>query len=505
MKILLDTNILIHREAAGAFNEDIGVLFNWLDTLHYEKWTHPDSLVEIRGHQDAKVIKVMEIKLKNYHLLKTIAADDDKITELRAQLDRPGNQNDRFDTNILKSAYMNRVDILISEDRGIHRKAMHLNISDRVYTIADFLEKVTAENPGLTDYKVLSVYKKHFGNIDLSDTFFDNFRIDYPGFDDWFNRKAENTAYICTAETGQMLAFLYLKIEGTDENYSDITPVLSPKKRLKIGTFKVDLNGYKLGERFLKVIFDNALINKVDEIYVTIFPKRTGQIMLIRMLEDWGFKKHGKKNSGEYVYVRDFSPRFNPNEPTKTYPYVSRKRGLNIISIYPSYHTELLPDSILNNESAENFVENQPHRNAIKKVYISRAYNKDIHPGDLIVFYRTKSPGQSAYYSAVTTTIGVVESVHTAIGSEAEFLSLCRKRSVFSDEKLKKHWNWNKKNSPFIINFLYIHSFPKRLNRKELLELGIISAERIVLEKMEQQAFDKLLKNSNTDDHFIID
>jgi predicted transcriptional regulator len=42
------------------------------------------------------------------------------------------------------------------------------------------------------------------------------------------------------------VAFLYLKVEDTGENYSDIEPVFKPKHRLKIGTFKVELNSYKL-------------------------------------------------------------------------------------------------------------------------------------------------------------------------------------------------------------------------------------------------------------------
>jgi hypothetical protein len=62
------------------------------------------------------------------------------------------------------------------------------------------------------------------------------------------------------------VGFLYLKIEGAEENYSDITPVLPPRKRLKIGTLKVGLNGYRIGERFLKIVFDNALVNRVEEI-----------------------------------------------------------------------------------------------------------------------------------------------------------------------------------------------------------------------------------------------
>jgi len=35
IKILLDTNIIIHREASTVINDDIGILFRWLDNLHH--------------------------------------------------------------------------------------------------------------------------------------------------------------------------------------------------------------------------------------------------------------------------------------------------------------------------------------------------------------------------------------------------------------------------------------------------------------------------------------
>lgn len=54
-------------------------------------------------------------------------------------------------------------------------------------------------------------------------------------------------------------------------------------------------NGFRLGERFMKIIFDNALKNKVDEIYVTVFDKRDEQRRLIDLLEQWGFILWGKK------------------------------------------------------------------------------------------------------------------------------------------------------------------------------------------------------------------
>ena len=110
---------------------------------------------------------------------------------------------------------MNRVDLLITEDRGLHTKAGILGIADRVFTIDAFLEKVTAENPALVDYKVLAVKTTVFGNIDITSSFFDSFRADYGGaaFDKWFARKADETVYVCH-EAQDLVAFLYLKVEG---------------------------------------------------------------------------------------------------------------------------------------------------------------------------------------------------------------------------------------------------------------------------------------------------
>ena len=57
MRILLDTNIIIHREAATVVNEDIGVLFNWIDKLHYTKCVHSVTVEEIEKHGTPKCEK----------------------------------------------------------------------------------------------------------------------------------------------------------------------------------------------------------------------------------------------------------------------------------------------------------------------------------------------------------------------------------------------------------------------------------------------------------------
>ena len=156
----------------------------------------------------------------------------------------------------------------------------------------------------------------------------------------------------------------------------------------------------------------------------------------------------------------------------------------------------------MNNESPDDFIENEPHRNAIQKVYISRSYYKNLVPGDVIVFYRT-----GGYYRGVVTTIGVVDKVDTAIGSLEEFILLCRKRSVFKDRELKEHWDYRKNNRPFVVNFLYVDSLPRRPNLKALIDMGIIGDTSSVprgFEEISSESFESILKASESDESFII-
>ncbi|NOT91600.1 PIN domain-containing protein [Ferruginibacter sp.] len=475
MKVLLDTNIIIHREASKVINQDIGVLFNWIDKLKYEKFIHPATVEELNRNKDPQTVATMAIKVESYNLIRNLAPISQILEQVSKQIDTVA--NDENDTKILNEVFCDRVDILISEDKKIHTKALLLGISDRVFKIDQFLEKVTAENPNLVDYKVLAVKKVDFAQVNIEDDFFDSFREDYKGFNKWYNIKADEISYACY-HNEVLSAFLYIKIEDEVENYSDITPAFKNKKRLKIGTFKVTSNGFKIGERFLKIIFDNAFQYKVDEIYVTIFDKRPEQVRLIGLLEEWGFTFHGIKstdNGDEKVYIKNFDRKQEINlvNPKLTFPYLSKESNIFIVPIYPEYHTELFPDSILRTESPINFTENEPHRNALSKVYISRSYERNLRPGDLIIFYRTGDQG-NAIHTGVATTIGVVESVVENIKDENSFLSICRKRSVFTDKKLSEHWNYNKKSRPFVVNFIYALSLPKRPNLKWLNENGVI-------------------------------
>jgi hypothetical protein len=503
MRALLDTNILIHGESPTPVHEDIGFVFSWLDRLGYEKCVHPVSIGEVERHQDERVRRSFGTKLKSYQQIQAPAALAPEVQTISERMD--STENDRNDSKLLNELFRERVDLIITEDRKILYKAEQLGIGDKVFTIDGFLEKVIAENPQLIDYKVLSVRKALFGKIDQNDSFFDSLRNDYPDFNRWFNRKSEQPAYICR-EGDNLVAFLYLKVEDMREPYPDIFPPFKPKKRLKIGTLKVQLNGFKIGERFLKIIFDNAIKQQVEEIYVTIFPDSVEEERLINLLEDFGFKYYGEKRNPygtELVYVRDMTPCFNLEDPKLTFPYISKSQNCFLVSIYPKYHTELFPDSILKTESPDDFIEQEPHRNAIQKVFVSRSYVRDLRKGDVIVFYRT-----GGYYRSVVTTLGIVEGLYLDIRNEEQFISLCRKRSVFSDEELREQWRYSPTSRPFVVEFLYAYSFSQRPNMESLIKNGIIrdvnSAPR-GFERISLENFKRILSLSQADLRIIVD
>lgn len=467
MKALLDTNIIIHREANKIVSQDIGILYRWLDRGQYTKCIHSATIEEVKKNPNKETVDLFLVKLESYEVIDIPSPLQDEVKNVSDQFDTT--DNDIVDTVLLNEVFVGRVDILITEDKKIHKKALELGIQDKVFTIDSFLEKTFAEHPELVNYKVLNVQKLKFGKIDLNDTFFDSLKEDYVGFDKWFIKKYDEEAYITiNSNNGMLLSFLYLKVEDENENYSNINPPFSPKRRLKIGTFKVISNGFRLGERFVKIVFDNALKNHVQEIYVTIYDKRPEQRRLIDLLEQWGFVLWGTKGEGELVYVRDFSQKFDIENLKACFPYISKGKNVYVVPIYPEYHTELLPDSILNTESPEEFIEDFPHRNCINKVYVSRAMEPYPNIGDILVFYRT-----GGYYKSVVTTIGEVLEVKSDFLNENDFILYCRKKSVYPEQALRDMWRYSTR-KPFVVNFLYTYSFPHRINMKELIDLKVL-------------------------------
>lgn len=498
MRALLDTNIVIHRENTKVTNYSIGLLYHWLDRLHYEKMIHPYSVKELRKYHNEQMQDIYDARLSAYSIMHSIAPQTDKFKHMLA--DTPKTENDLIDNQLLCEVFSGRVDILITEDRRMRIKAEKLGIAEKVFTINSFITKVSNENPALVEYKALSVKKVYFGDVDVSAPFFDTFRAAYKGFDDWFARKSNEEAYICRNDKKEVLGFLYLKTEFENENYADITPLFAPKKRLKIGTFKVEASGFRLGERFIKIIFDNAIERKVDEIYVTLFVDRPELLALKDLLERWGFYVHGEKSgqeSNEVVLVKKMNCYQWDKSVQYNFPNLRYEHKKLFLPIEPQYHIRLLPDSILQNEI--DLLGEEPQRYALQKVYISFSFARNMLPGDYILLYRKgTTPGRKGYESVITT-LGVIQDVKYGFSSKEEFFKCCENRSVFTKEELE--WLWqNKKSQLLVVKFIVVSSFNKKVTLSYLWNNNIVELHKgpRPFDRLEDSQFDSVLKESAT-------
>lgn len=472
MRVLLDTNIIIYRENKKMTNYSVGHLFRWLDKLKCDKLIHPLTKKEIAAYKYADPAEAMTLKLDAYQELKTQAPMSKQVAAFVSSTDK--NENDRVDTALLNEVYQERVDLLITEDKRLRKKAEGLGIGNKVLSINAFLTIVTNENPELIEYKALAVEKVTIGTLDICNEFFDSLRNAYKGFDAWISRKCDEDAYICRDDADNLLGFLYLKKENEDENYFDIVPRFEPKKRLKVGTFKIDATGFRLGERFVKIILDNAIEQNVDEVYVTLYEDRPELEALAALLSRWGFEKYGKKiSTGETVLTKQMRRYLPELSPRQNFPNLVYDVQKFILPILPQYHTSLLPDSILRNENENNFLEKTPYRYALQKVYISFAHERNIHPGDIVVFYRTGEQG-NAGHTGVLSSVAIVEEAISDFASKDEFMAQVQNRSVFTNDELEHFWK-KRGGNQIVLKFIFVKSFVKRPILKFLWDTDIIA------------------------------
>lgn len=346
-----------------------------------------------------------------------------------------------------------------------------------------------------------------FSSINLDDPFFDSLKASYPEFVQWYSKKAVQgaEAYVFHDDQGLVTDFLYMKIEI--EEMSDVIPALPAKRRLKVGTFKILPRHTRRGERFMKKIMDKAMAEKVDEVYVTIFPTEELRY-LIHLFEQFGFcHKADKPHEGreaEWVMVKDLLTM--KGDVREDYPRM-RTHGVRkwLLGIFPEWHTKLFPDSILNNESYD-MVQDVTPTNGIYKIYISwNGECAQMKKGDLVVIYRTSDQLGPAWYRAVATTVCTVYEVksRSEFKDEADFMDYTQ-YSVFTNEE-RHEWFCSKRGF-VVIKMLYNVAFSKRVIRKDLVEqAGLDPSVRCSLLPLSDNLFNNIITLGKADERYFVD
>ena len=99
MKALLDTNIIIHRETEKIKNQDIGILYRWLDKSGYTKCIHSETINEINKYNNKQMLDSFNIKLDSYEKIELSSPMQDVVKDTLKQMD--SNLNDSIDTILL--------------------------------------------------------------------------------------------------------------------------------------------------------------------------------------------------------------------------------------------------------------------------------------------------------------------------------------------------------------------------------------------------------------------
>lgn len=346
-----------------------------------------------------------------------------------------------------------------------------------------------------------------FANINLKDPFFDSLRANYEGFDDWFNKKASSGAKaLVYYNDAALLDFLYVKEENEALQLDGVT--LPPKKRLKVGTFKIERRGTNRGERFMKRILDIAIIHDFPEVYVTMFDDTKELMHLRQFFERYGFVEIGRKSHAngrsESVLLRDMTS--HTGDMLQDYPFVDRTQGKKyLLAIKPEYHTKLFPDSILNTERYDILKDVSP-TNSINKIYICWMKGVDqLKSGDKLIIYRTSDGVGAARYRSVVTSVCSILEVKTIrdFADIDEFVQYTNRYSIFNETELRK-W-YHSKPHFVVIKVLYNLAFQKKVIRKELIEqVGLPADAYWGFMPLTETQFNDILNLGNADGRYII-
>lgn len=438
MKILIDTNIFIqledsNKEIANEFAE-----FHKIAVKYCQLRIHPKSREDIERDSDTKRRSEMLSRIRKYEELK--APPEPTIDFLKRINCNVGNPRDLVDAYFLYALKQNCVDILISEDVGLHAKARKCSL-ENVYRRSEGLaflktlyEKIQVEIPHIWNEKLY--------NLNKDDLIFDSLKSDYPemkdspSFEKWFVQcqKDGRDVWVYYLDRNKNIGgiCIYKDESGSRQLFSG--------RVMKVCTFKVadQAQGNKVGELLIKNLFMYCIENKYEKAYVTVFEKHS---LLIDLFVEFGFQLDNRLTSrGEKILFKEFA-KPDVNETNKfnkldfyikflPYFYVKKSEKKFIVPIIPVWHTLLFPDYKMPQRELFPTTESYASGNSIKKAYLCNSKRKDLKVGDLIMFYRSQDLKR-------ITTLGIIENIKMSSDAD-EISAFVGKRTVFPLESIQE-------------------------------------------------------------------
>lgn len=456
MNVLIDTNILIPLEdTARILDPSLAEMCRLSDQNGHVLYLHPAQEEDIQRDTDETRKMIVLSRVKQYQSI----SSPPQLTE--ADLQRYGwkqnNDNDRIDNLLLHALCRGAAHFLVTNDKAIHKKARQAQVQEQVHRLDQFLAFLKSHNKAELP-PPFGIQECYLHQFDVDQPFFDSLREGYDGFNAWYLKAArEQRKTWCIIDNGTVHAICIYKSEDRPRIIDNGTHL--DGSALKLCTFKVGnhARGRKLGERLLFSAFNYAVENNISYVYLHTFGEE--HEMLISLCLDYGFQHVGKYRGRDDVYLKEMiSPRESHAEDdplayaVRYYPHYLDAPNIAkfIVPIQPAYHNDLFADT---SDTARGLFAADPRlyspqANTIKKAYISYSNTKEIRPGDLLLFFRTRDRRS-------IECIGVVEQTYRGREVERVF-PLVSKRTVYSKDQLKE---WLQKET-LVILFRFIRSFP---------------------------------------------
>lgn len=132
--------------------------------------------------------------------------------------------HDAVDISLLNAVCADIVNILVTDDKGIHKKAKKIGIEDKVYDLSDSLNFVNGQLPKTlktNEHPIIKTEKCY--NIDVNETFFDSLRCDYKNFNNWFIKnvkKRKGIAYLLVMKI-KLWAFVFINLSQNHHGFTE--------------------------------------------------------------------------------------------------------------------------------------------------------------------------------------------------------------------------------------------------------------------------------------------
>ncbi|MCW7512105.1 PIN domain-containing protein [Leptospira levettii] len=493
MRILIDTNILIHFEDHKHVSEEFYRFYNHAIKNHCRILVHPSVFEDLSNDSNLERQKIITAKLEKYEKLENPAEPDQEFYNLY----KPKNSNDKIDAKLIYQAVKGYIELLITEDTRILKTSKNLKIESRVKNIKEGLDFLIETfrfdipaHPILSHGSVREIIERK------NETFFDSLRQGYKKFDLWLDdcAKQDRLAYYLIIEEKLSALLIYKKETPFDHKIKDIYEDV-----LKICTFKVgETNfGNKIGELFLSKMFAYCIEAKINYLYLTVYPEHD---RLIRLLELYGFVNSHSNGNGEFIMIREMKKPENTESSNENssilHPYYSDNFRYSkfIVPIEEIYSESLFKDSRL--REAKLFDKesiNEIQGNTIQKAYICNSRVK-LEKKDLIFFYISRTIKKAS-------PIGIVDSYHR-VSEMSELANLVTKRTVYPINDLQRQLE--EKKTLTVILFRLITYMKTPLPYQELKSLNSCRNNLTTITRLTEEDYSKIKNKGFFDERYII-